>query len=54
MLAWSNRRRPRSASTLLQELFSTLSRYDDDYADVRGQKMAQLALVIVAAGAHNC
>ena len=28
----------------LQELFNTLSHYDDDYADVRGQEMAKLRL----------
>jgi len=41
------------APSRLQELFGTLSRYDIDYADVRGQEMAKRSLVIAAAGAHN-
>ena len=39
------------APSRLDELFQTYAKYEDDFADVRGQEMAKRALTIAAAGA---
>lgn len=37
----------------LDEIFDEFSRYEMNYADVRGQEVAKRALTLAAAGAHN-
>ncbi|MBX3432588.1 MAG: YifB family Mg chelatase-like AAA ATPase [Pirellulales bacterium] len=37
----------------VSQFFEEHARYDDDFADVRGQEMAKRAVMLAAAGAHN-
>lgn len=37
----------------IADLFDEFSRYDVDFADVRGQEMAKRAITVASAGAHN-
>ena len=41
------------APSRVDEFYAAHSRYDIDFADVRGQEMAKRAITIAAAGAHN-
>jgi magnesium chelatase family protein len=41
------------APSRMNDLFREFAKYEDDFADVRGQEMAKRALTVAAAGGHN-
>jgi magnesium chelatase family protein len=41
------------APSRMHDLFREFAKYEDDFADVRGQEMAKRALTVAAAGGHN-
>ena len=41
------------APSRIGELFDSFAKYEDDFADVRGQEMAKRAIIVAAAGSHN-
>ena len=41
------------APSRMNELFDELAKYEEDFADVRGQEMAKRAMTVAAAGKHN-